>query len=93
MPLGGDTRDRGAARLAEQGIGEVKGGSLYPALTKLENEGLVTSLWRAGDGGPNRKYCRTTEAGMAYLAQESAGWQALAASAADLMGLPDQARH
>lgn len=81
------------AQLAERGIGEVKGGTLYPALTKLENDGLATGSWRAGDGGPNRKYYRITEAGLAYLAQESAGWQALAASAADLMGLPDRARH
>lgn len=81
-----------AGRLAERGIGEIKGGTLYPALTKLENDGLATGIWRAGDGGPNRKYYRITQAGAAYLAQESAGWHALTASAAALMGLPERAR-
>ncbi len=79
-----------AGRLAEQGIGEVKGGTLYPALAKLEDDGHVIATWREGDGGPNRKYYRITRAGTTFLNLESAGWQALADSAAELMGLPDR---
>ncbi len=76
-----------AGRLADDGIGEIKGGTLYPALTKLEDDGYVVATWREGDGGPNRKYYRITQAGSAYLDLESAGWQTLADSAAELMGL------
>jgi PadR family transcriptional regulator PadR len=79
-----------AGRLAERGIGEVKGGTLYPALAKLEDDGHVVATWRAGDGGPNRKYYRITPSGTAHLALESAGWQALADAAGELMGLPER---
>ncbi len=75
-----------AGRLDDGGIGEVKGGTLYPALAKLEDDGHVVATWRAGDGGPNRKYYSITQSGAAYLALGSAGWQALADAAAVLMG-------
>ena len=79
-----------AARLADDGIGEIKGGTLYPALAKLEEDGNVVATWRTGDGGPNRKYYSITQTGAAYLALESAGWQALADAASGLMGLPER---
>ncbi len=79
-----------AGRLADDGIGEIKGGTLYPALSKLEEDGHVVAAWRAGDGGPNRKYYSITQTGTAYLALESAGWQTLADAAAELMGLRER---
>ena len=79
-----------AGRLAVDGIGEIKGGTLYPALAKLEEDGHVVATWRTGDGGPNRKYYEITETGAAYLALESAGWQSLADAAAHLMGLRER---
>jgi PadR family transcriptional regulator len=39
-----------AGRLADAGLGSVKGGTVYPILTRLEAEGLVASAWEAGDG-------------------------------------------
>jgi len=52
-----------AGRLADAGFGEIKGGTLYPLLTRLESAGAVTIEWRACDGGPGRKYYALTPDG------------------------------
>ncbi len=74
-----------ARTLEEQGIGEVKGGTLYPALAKLETEGLVEATWRSGEAGPNRKYYLITESGRRALVAESAGWAEFSAAASRLI--------
>ena len=43
-----------ASRLAEAGMGTVKGGTLYPILNRLERDGDLKSQWCQGDGGPGR---------------------------------------
>ncbi len=79
-----------AAELAEAGLGEIKGGTLYPLLGRLEKNALVTVEWRAGDGGPGRKYFALTETGRAALREGSAQWADFAATvAAHLSGSPD----
>lgn len=52
-----------AGALAGAGLGTVKGGTLYPLLGRLEEAGLVSVEWRAGDGGPGRKFYALTSAG------------------------------
>jgi PadR family transcriptional regulator PadR len=63
-----------AQRLQRAGLGTVKGGTLYPVLTRLEQDGHVTSVWREGDGGPGRKFFSVTPAGRVALAERTAGW-------------------
>jgi PadR family transcriptional regulator PadR len=63
-----------ASRLAQSGLGEIKGGTLYPLLNRLETSGLVTAEWRAGEGGPGRKYYLLTEAGRRELQSVSGQW-------------------
>lgn len=63
-----------ASRLADSGLGVVKGGTLYPLLSRLESAGLVIAQWRAGDGGPGRKYYVLTEAGQQELQGTAAQW-------------------
>ncbi|MUN62838.1 PadR family transcriptional regulator [Kocuria sediminis] len=65
-----------AADLARAGFGDVKGGTLYPLLARLEKNELVTVEWRAGAGGPGRKYFSLTDAGRAELEQGITQWQA-----------------
>ena len=65
-----------ATALEEAGLGSIKGGTLYPLLTRFEAAELVTTQWRAGDGGPGRKYFSLTDAGRAELARQIAEWQA-----------------
>ena len=43
-------------RLSAAGLEEVPGGSLYPALTRLERRGLVSTSTRPSASGPARKY-------------------------------------
>ena len=65
-------------RLAETGFGEVKGGTLYPILGRLDESDLVETHWRAGDSGPGRKYYRITDEGKHQLSARSATWQRFA---------------
>lgn len=69
-----------AVRLAEGGLGTIKGGTLYPLLARFEQAGLVDVEWRAGEGGPGRKYYRLTDAGRAELAAGNGQWRAFAAT-------------
>ena len=64
-----------AAELAEAGFGDIKGGTLYPLLARLEKTGLVTVEWRTGEGGPGRKYFTLTSAGRTELERGLAQWQ------------------
>jgi PadR family transcriptional regulator, regulatory protein PadR len=63
-----------AARLEEVGFGAVKGGTLYPLLGRLETAGWVDVEWRAGDGGPGRKYFSLTPAGTDELGRQRDQW-------------------
>ncbi len=63
-----------ASALADAGFGTVKGGTLYPLLARLEERGLVEVEWRAGDGGPGRKFYALTAAGRAEHESRSAEW-------------------
>lgn len=74
-----------AQRLQEAGLGQVKGGTLYPVLTRLEQDGLVTSSWREGDGGPGRKFFAATPTGRATLDERSSSWLTFTARAAGLL--------
>lgn len=60
--------------LEQHGFGTIKGGTLYPLLTRYETAGLVVTEWRAGDGGPGRKYFALTERGRAELARLRSDW-------------------
>ncbi|WP_237204713.1 PadR family transcriptional regulator [Rothia nasimurium] len=61
-----------ATRLEEMGYGRLRGGSLYPALSKLEEAGYVTTAWMEGESGPARRQYRLTDAGARQLADERA---------------------
>ncbi|MDN5765054.1 MAG: PadR family transcriptional regulator [Humibacillus sp.] len=63
-----------ASSLSEAGFGTVKGGTLYPLLARLEESGFVEVEWRAGEGGPGRKFYALTAAGRAEHEGQSAAW-------------------
>lgn len=56
-----------AQELARRGFGHLKGGSLYPALSKLEEEGAVIRSWAEGDKGPARREYALTPRGRDLL--------------------------
>jgi PadR family transcriptional regulator, regulatory protein PadR len=67
-----------AQRLNEAGFGRMKGGVLYPVLARLESEGILSSTWTAGAGGPGRKVYALTETGKQWLAAQSTQWDRFA---------------
>ncbi|MBB5155036.1 PadR family transcriptional regulator [Saccharopolyspora phatthalungensis] len=61
-------------RLAEAGLPGMKAGTLYPLLNRLAADGLLRSEWRAGEGGPGRKFFALTDQGRAVLAEQGPKW-------------------
>ena len=53
---------------------QMKEGTLYPVLKKLEAGGCVTS-YPVEANGRTRKYYRITQRGLVQLAQETAAWE------------------
>jgi PadR family transcriptional regulator len=56
---------------------QVQQGSLYPALHRLENRGLLTADWKLSDTGREAKFYRLTAKGRAQLGTEEANWRRL----------------
>jgi PadR family transcriptional regulator PadR len=76
-----------AQRIKErsQDVLSFKEGTLYPALHKLENEGLVTSYEDVENGRP-RRYYRITKSGRAALARDRAEWRELSRAVTLILG-------
>jgi PadR family transcriptional regulator PadR len=56
---------------------QVPQGSLYPALHRLENKGLLAAEWKASDTGRDAKFYRLTPKGRVQLKEESVNWARL----------------
>jgi PadR family transcriptional regulator PadR len=52
-------------------------GTLYPLLSRLKNNGILSYQWQESVSGPPRKYYELTEAGQAFLAELESGWEEL----------------
>ena len=68
------------------GVLEVNQGSLYPALQRLEKEGLVTSDWGTTDNNRRARYYRLTPAGTRALAEEVASWRRFSVGLESVLG-------
>lgn len=66
-------------RQISAGALEVNQGSLYPALQRLEKEGLITSDWGITDNNRRARYYRMTAAGRRALGDEVERWCRFAA--------------
>lgn len=62
-------------RLVTAGFDEVPGGTLYPALLRLEEQGLVRTEREASTSGPPRKYYELTGSGHAAMRERRQTWQ------------------
>jgi PadR family transcriptional regulator PadR len=56
---------------------QIQQGALYPALYRLEHQGLISSDWGTSDNNRKAKYYRMTAAGRRRLGEETAGWNRL----------------
>jgi PadR family transcriptional regulator PadR len=52
-------------------------GTVYPLLTRLKNDGLLSYRWEESTSGPPRKYYGLTELGQTFLNELSTTWNEL----------------
>ena len=70
---------------------EVPQGSLYPALYRLEHQGLIDAEWGESENKRRAKFYTLTPAGRKRLREETASWNRLvAAIASSLNATPDE---
>ena len=69
-----------AVTLRESGFADLTEGTLYPLLLRLERKGLIAAEYRAGSGGPSRKYYQLTPDGAQCHAEFVAAWQTTGAA-------------
>lgn len=62
------------------GVLDANQGSLYPALQRLEKDGLITSTWGTTDNNRRARYYRLTPAGRRALRQELEDWRRFVAA-------------
>lgn len=64
---------------------QIRQGSLYPALYRLENRGLLKSEWKVTEGGREAKFYSLTKKGRQQLGTEAAGWKRLCDAIASVL--------
>ena len=64
-----------ATTLRESGFADLTEGTLYPLLLRLERKRLIRAEYRAGQGGPSRKYYTLTPDGQQYLEEFMTAWR------------------
>jgi PadR family transcriptional regulator len=74
---------------ASRDVVQVPQGSLYPALHRLENRGLLAADWKASDTGREAKFYRLTRKGRAALEEETEGWRRLSDAIAAVLRLSE----
>jgi PadR family transcriptional regulator, regulatory protein PadR len=72
-----------------RGVVQVPEGSLYPALHRLENRGLLAADWKETETGREAKFYRLTRKGLKRLETETANWQRLIDAIGLILGMAD----
>jgi len=68
---------------------QVPQGSLYPALHRLENRGLLAAEWKQTDSGRGAKFYRLTRKGKTQLETQTASWRRLSEAVALILRLSE----
>jgi transcriptional regulator len=68
---------------------QVSDGSLYPALHKLEQGGIIRSEWKQSENNRRAKFYSLTRVGKKTLAKEAANWNRLSAAISYVVGLEE----
>lgn len=64
---------------------KVEQGSLYPALHRMELDGLIEADWHTTENNRRAKYYRLTKLGQRALKVETSRWQAIAGAIAAVL--------
>ena len=78
----GELHGYGIARRIEQvseGRLSINYGTIYPALLKLEQEGLITSAWGLSDNNRKAKFYKLTRAGRKQIERDTREWEQMSA--------------
>jgi PadR family transcriptional regulator, regulatory protein PadR len=67
-------------------------GTIYPLLSRLRKDGLVTTSWQESDAGPPRRYYALTPGGRSALEGFVRDWTAFSEGVDRLLGLPSRRR-
>lgn len=89
QPMHGFGIARWIQRLTDDAL-QVEEGSLYPALYRLENRGLVKAEWGLTENNRRAKYYRLTAAGRRRLAQEAETWSRFTMAVAKVLRATEQ---
>jgi PadR family transcriptional regulator, regulatory protein PadR len=65
---------------------QIQQGSLYPALHRLENKGLLTADWKETETGRDAKFYRLTAQGKKQLKDEKENWARLTSAVGLILG-------
>jgi PadR family transcriptional regulator PadR len=65
---------------------QVEHGSLYPALHRLEDQGLIASFWGTSERNRKAKYYRLSPAGRQHLIAERNRWESLVRAVTRVLG-------
>lgn len=68
---------------------QVPQGSLYPALHRLENRGLLAAEWDQTESGRDAKFYRLTRKGRAQLDVQTESWRRLTTAVASILRLSE----
>lgn len=71
------------------GVLQVSDGSLYPALHKLEQAGLIAAEWKLTENNRRAKFYSLTRLGRRRLTQETADWERLSRAISHLVRLSE----
>jgi len=87
-PVHGYAIARRIEQVSESAV-QVPQGSLYPALHRLENHGLLAADWSETETGREAKFYRLTRKGRAQLGAETASWERLAEAVGVILRIPE----
>ena len=74
-----------------RGVFQVNAGSLFPALRRLERDGLIKGAWRVTEANRRARYYSLTASGRSALKRETEGWEVQAAAIARILrALPEE---
>ncbi|MBA7684652.1 hypothetical protein ES703_93058 [subsurface metagenome] len=71
---------------------KLKGGTIYPALQRLEIKGLVESWRQRTTERRSRRYYKITDKGRWFLAKRLTEWQDFSTAISTLVGISDAAK-
>jgi len=86
--ISGPAHGHTIAHVIEKGsadVLQVEHGSLYPALHRLEDQGLIAAFWGTSENNRRAKYYRIAPAGRRHLLAERSRWRQLVAAVTRLL--------